>query len=155
MNEFGLVISEAGYDADTAAPENLIFDTRYDTPKALIDETLATVKRYNFLFTTTPPVGTTRIKTITHNFGYTPLILSYLDAPVSSTPAMGYTVGEYFVGRSGAYWLGKITVKATATEIQFDFVRDPLPGGMGLTDINMVGKNFTINLYIFSNDSKG
>lgn len=154
VNDYGLVISEEGYDAENCAPENTIFDTRYDTPKALIDETLNTVRRFNFLFTTTPPVGTTRIKTITHNFGYTPLIFSYLDRYVSSSPLYGFTVGRFYVAVTGIYWLGQITVKATSTEIQIDFVRQPLPSGQGLSDINMVGKNFTINVYIFSNDSK-
>lgn len=149
MNEYGLVISEAGYDADTCAPENTIFDTRFDTPKALVSDSIVTVGRVTIIFATTPGVGTTRLFTVKHNFGYTPLYFSYMDRKNSSTPAMGYTVGHYYVGISGVSWLGQIICRANETELWYEFLHLS-----GSPDINMIGKTFTFNYYLFCNDSK-
>jgi hypothetical protein len=154
MNDYGLVISEAGYDADTCAPENTIFDTRFDTPKALVSDTFNSVAAVTFIFSTTPPVGTTRLFTVKHPLGYTPVHLSYYDAERSSTPygVIGRVSGRYYV-TPGPFNLGHIVVKANATELYFDFERQPDPGG-GFPAPNMVGITLTFKYYIFCNDSK-
>lgn len=156
MNDYALIISEPGYDADNCPPENTIFDTRYDTPKAIIDTANPTVRRVTFIFTTTPPVGNTTLYEVNHNYGYRPLTLSYLDRKVSSTPTMGQTSGHFYVAVTGIWWLGQIVVKSNTTKTWFEFQRTAYdPGSMFPADIDMTGKTFTFNLYIFANDSAG
>lgn len=150
MNEYGLVISEPGYDADTCPPENTIFDTRFDTPKSMVSESLVTVGRITFQFNVTPAVGTRRIKTINHNFGYIPLLFAFYDRNGSSTnfsQSFGFTTGEIWLYTGNLTQGLRIVIKATATQITFDVIRDS-----GSTP-NMVGKVVTVNYYIFSVDS--
>lgn len=150
-DEYGLIISERGYDADTCPPENTLFDTRFDTPKADLDAAFKAVGSLNVIFTTTPPVGTTRLFTVTHNLGYKPAHLTYAD-DARSNPMFsvgGTVVGRYYVS-DDFYGLGQILVKANETEFWFEFVRIPDTGGFTL---NMVGRTYFFKYFIFVNDT--
>lgn len=156
MNEYGLVISKPGFDADNCLPEDTVFDTRFDTLKTPVLDDVDCVKVLNFVFTTTPPRGRTRLKTIKHNFGYKPLYLTYLDYGGST----GSTIVPFGVV-SGRYELSPmlstndsafLEIRANETELYFDFVRAaPLIGGPG--GLNLSGTVAVVKYYIFVNDS--
>ena len=155
MNNYGLVISKPGFDADKCEPEDTVFDTRFDTLKAPVLDDVETVKVLNFVFTTTPPRGRTRVKTIKHNFGYKPLYLSYLDYGGSTGATIvpfGAVSGRYelapvFSVNDSAY----LEIRTNETEIYFDFVRNAAIIGSG--GLNLVGTIAVVKYYIFANDS--
>ena len=67
-------VSLPGYDVDTAIPEQCAIHSGFDYPK--VEESLEGYEEVTI--PTTIPVGKTRIKTITHNYGYIPCVLVFL-----------------------------------------------------------------------------
>ena len=70
-----LKISLPGYNADTATPEQCAVHSGFDYPK--IEEDLEGYEEVTLPSSIAP--GTTVLKTITHNYGYKPNVLVYID----------------------------------------------------------------------------
>jgi hypothetical protein len=84
MSDYGIKISQAGYDVKTANKERLIFSSAFDTFKVFA------VGNGTQLVPHAPSLGsvTTVILTIAHNLGYKPAFWVYTDNP------MFYTAGQ-------------------------------------------------------------
>jgi len=159
MNDYGLIISKPGFDAEKCAPEDTIFDTRFDTLKAPISDDFDSVGVLNFIFSTVPPLGTTRIHTIKHGLGYKPLYLTYFDyggsagAPGSSLFAINQVTGSYFLSFPFSdNDRINLEIRVDEQNMYFDIIRKlPVFGGPSKTDLT--GSVVVIKYYIFVNDS--
>jgi len=72
---FGIKVSQPGYDATTAAKENLVFSSEYDTLK-LFDSGSGTIE---------VPGDNKGTVQITHSLGYKPAFLVFSDNPLWAT----------------------------------------------------------------------
>jgi len=68
-------ISLPGYDVNTATPEQCAVHSGFDYPK--IEESLEGYEEITLPSSISP--GVTTLKTITHNYGYVPNVLVYID----------------------------------------------------------------------------
>lgn len=72
-DSYGVKISLAGYDVDTATPEQCALDSNYACPKITLNQSPAHFGIYTKTFSSTPDVGETILTTVNHAFGYKPM----------------------------------------------------------------------------------
>ena len=83
MANYGIKISQPGYDVKTAPKERLVFSSQYDTLKLFKSGSgTVSVPLDVGLFT-----AGTRTVEITHNLGYKPAFWVYVNNPVWANPA--------------------------------------------------------------------
>jgi len=108
MSDFGIKISQPGYDVKTAAKERLVFSSQYDTFKLF--------KSGSGSQAVPASVGTTSgkaIVTIAHDLSYTPAFICFTSTPYSADDQMSpyaykgvgslHNIAKYYVDTSNLY----------------------------------------------------
>lgn len=112
-------ISLPGYDVDTATPEQCAVHSGFDYPK--IEESLEGYEEVTLA--STIPGGTHILKIITHNYGYKPNALVFIDTKGAIVFDTDFDILPYAFTDPIFYWFD---FEVTDTELKIEFIyNDP------------------------------
>jgi len=103
-----------GYDVETATPEQCAIHSGFDYPKTEEGDT-----EYIELTTSSSlAAGTTVLKTVTHDLGYIPNVLVYIDVDPSNTGLSEFSILPYIFTTPAFAWFD---IEVTTTQLKITF----------------------------------
>lgn len=144
-------VSLSGYDVDTATPEQCAVHSGFDYPK--IEEHLEGYEEVTI--PNSVPAGFTVLKTITHNYGYKPNVLVYIQI-IDKDPALYGTDADfmmlpYFFVDPAFLWY---EYEITTTQLKIGLRYEDTLGGGNLTpgSGSPAGKKVAFKWQVWVND---
>lgn len=133
MSDFGMKVSQGGYDVKTAAKERLVFSSKYDTFKVFASGSGSQLVGA----APGPGLRTTVVVNVTHNLGYKPAFWVFTDNPIF-----------YTAGQLSPYSLKSIGVSAYSG---IDYAIDTTDLYIYLNNSSPSAKTIEYRYYIFYN----
>lgn len=147
MANYGLIVTLAGYDVDSATPEQCALHSDYANPKIRTDASPAHFDYVNYTFSSNPAPGSrTNLVTVAHGYAtHTPAhFVQYRQN--SGSFETGYKVLPWYYSTSNGF--ARCIAYTDGTNLKIDFIRDNT-GDPTFDNIDFTGLNFDFKYYIF------